>query len=93
MVITAVLMGLILALTGRWQRTTTRPFTPLLITLLIAVIGASYGPIDGFAMNPARDFGPKVLAWLAAGAMLAFTGGRDIFTSWCLLLALSLARL
>ena len=32
----------------------------------------------GFAMNPARDFGPKVFAWLAGWGNVAFTGGRDI---------------
>ncbi len=51
---------------------------PLLIGLLIAVIGASMGPLTGFAMNPARDFGPKVFAWLAGWGNVAFTGGRDI---------------
>ncbi len=29
-------------------------------------------------MNPARDFGPKVFAWLAGWGNVAFTGGRDI---------------
>ncbi|MCQ4052066.1 hypothetical protein FK514_29890, partial [Klebsiella pneumoniae] len=32
------------------------PLAPLLIGLLIAVIGASMGPLTGFALNPARDF-------------------------------------
>ncbi|MDU7304240.1 MAG: MIP/aquaporin family protein [Escherichia coli] len=54
------------------------PLAPLLIGLLIAVIGASMGPLTGFAMNPARDFGPKVFAWLAGWGNVAFTGGRDI---------------
>ncbi len=34
------------------------PLAPLLIGILVAVIGASTGPLTGFAMNPARDFGP-----------------------------------
>ena len=66
---------------------------PLLIGLLIAVIGASMGPLTGFAMNPARDFGPKVFAWLAGWGNVAFTGGRDIPYFLVPLLALSLARL
>lgn len=54
------------------------PLAPLLIGLLIAVIGASMGPLTGFAMNPARDIGPKAFAWLAGWGDVAFTGGKDI---------------
>ncbi len=50
---------------------------PLLIGLLIAVIGASMGPLTGFAMNPARDIGPKAFAGWRVGDV-AFTGGKDI---------------
>lgn len=56
MVITAILMGLILALTDDGNGVPRGPLAPLLIGLLIAVIGASMGPLTGFAMNPARDF-------------------------------------
>lgn len=62
MVITAILMGLIPALTDDGNGVPRGPLAPLLIGLLIAVIGASMGPLTGFAMNPARDFGPKVFA-------------------------------
>jgi glycerol uptake facilitator protein len=78
MVITAILMGVILALTDDGNGIPRGPLAPLLIGLLIAVIGASMGPLTGFAMNPARDFGPKLFAWLAGWGDVAFTGGRDI---------------
>lgn len=29
-------------------------------------------------MNPARDFGPKLMTFLAGWGEIAFTGGRDI---------------
>ena len=74
MVITAILMGLILALTDDGNGVPRGPLAPLLIGLLIAVIGASMGTLTGFAMNPARDFGPKVFAWLAGWGNVAFTG-------------------
>ncbi len=78
MVITAILMGVILALTDDGNGIPRGPLAPLLIGLLIAVIGASMGPLTGFAMNPARDFGPKMFAWLAGWGEVAFTGGKDI---------------
>ena len=78
MVITAVLMSLIMALTDDGNGVPRGPLAPLLIGLLVAVIGGSMGPLTGFALNPARDFGPKVFAWLAGWGNVAFTGGKDI---------------
>lgn len=78
LVITAVLMALIMALTDDGNGIPRGPLAPLLIGLLIAIIGAAMGPLTGFALNPARDFGPKIFAWLAGWGDIAFTGGRDI---------------
>jgi glycerol uptake facilitator protein len=78
MVITAVLMSLIMALTDDGNGVPRGPLAPLLIGLLVAVIGGSMGPLTGFALNPARDFGPKVFAWLAGWGNVAFTGGKEI---------------
>lgn len=76
-VITAVLMFTILALGDRHNGAPRGALNPLLIGLLIAVIGSSLGPLTGFAMNPARDFGPKLFAYFA-GWDYALSGGRDI---------------
>ncbi|MCP1628567.1 MIP family channel proteins [Citrobacter amalonaticus] len=77
-VITSILMGLIMALTDDGNGVPKGPLAPLLIGILVAVIGASTGPLTGFAMNPARDFGPKLFAWMAGWGDIAMTGGRDI---------------
>ncbi|MEG3132291.1 MIP/aquaporin family protein [Rouxiella sp. T17] len=77
-VITAVLMAMILALTDDGNGVPRGALAPLLIGLLIAVIGASMGPLTGFALNPARDFGPKLFAFFAGWGKVAFTGGREI---------------
>ncbi|EOI7493133.1 MIP/aquaporin family protein [Yersinia enterocolitica] len=77
-VITAILMCLILALTDDGNDIPRGPLAPLLIGILIAVIGGSMGPLTGFALNPARDFGPKLFAYFAGWGEVAFTGGRDI---------------
>lgn len=77
-VITAILLGMIMALTDDGNGLPRGPLAPLLIGLLIAVIGGAMGPLTGFAMNPARDFGPKLMTFLAGWGDVAFTGGRDI---------------
>lgn len=78
MVITAILMGLILALTDDGNGIPRGALAPVLIGLLIAVIGGSMGPLTGFALNPARDFGPKLFASLAGWREVAMTGARHI---------------
>ncbi|MBV6752451.1 aquaporin [Pseudomonas chlororaphis] len=77
-VITAILMGVIMSLTDDNNGLPNGPLAPLLIGLLIAVIGSAMGPLTGFAMNPARDFGPKLMTFLFGWGDIAFTGGRDI---------------
>ena len=77
-VITAILLAMIMAITDDGNGLPSGPLAPLLIGLLIAVIGGAMGPLTGFAMNPARDFGPKLMTFLAGWGDVAFTGGRDI---------------
>ncbi len=77
-VITAILLGMIMALTDDGNGLPRGPLAPLLIGLLIAVIGGAMGPLTGFAMNPARDFGPKLMTFFAGWGEVAFTGGREI---------------
>jgi glycerol uptake facilitator protein len=44
----------------------------LMIGLLVAAIGASAGYLEAWAINPARDFGPRLLAWFAGYDQAAF---------------------
>lgn len=76
--ITAVLMFAILAIGDDKNGAPRGAMGPLLIGLLIAVIGGSLGPLTGFAMNPARDFGPKLLTFFAGWDSIALTGAKDI---------------
>jgi len=77
-VITAILMCVIMSLTDDNNGLPRGPMAPLLIGLLIAVIGSAMGPLTGFAMNPARDFGPKLMTFFAGWGPMAFTGGREV---------------
>lgn len=78
LVITAILMFSILAITDDSNGVVNGAMSPLLIGLVVAIIGGSVGPLTGFAMNPARDFGPKLFTFFAGWDWVTFTGGRDI---------------
>lgn len=52
---------------------------PLLVGLAVAAIGMSYGANAGYAINPARDFGPRVFAWLAGWGDVALPGVGGYF--------------
>ncbi|CAA2930582.1 Glycerol uptake facilitator protein [Arsenophonus endosymbiont of Bemisia tabaci Q2] len=53
------------------------PLASLLIGILIALIDSSFAPLTGLALNPARDFGSKLIADLADWGDIALTGERD----------------
>lgn len=44
----------------------------LIIGLLVALIGASMGYLEAWAMNPARDFGPRLFCFFAGWGSSAF---------------------
>jgi glycerol uptake facilitator protein len=65
-ILTALLMLGIFAVTEEWN--TMAPMAnsgALIIGLLVALIGASAGYLEAWALNPARDFGPRLFAFLA----------------------------
>ncbi len=78
MIITAVLMAVIMALIDDRNGLPRGALAPLLIGVLIAVIGSATGPLTGFAMNPARDFGPRLMTFFAGWGADVFTAGRDL---------------
>jgi MIP family channel proteins len=49
---------------------------PVLVAGLVAVIGMSFGHNAGYAINPARDFGPRVFTALAGWGGEVFQAGN-----------------
>jgi len=75
---TAILLAMILALVDEHNGAARGALAPLLIGLSVATIGAIIGPLTGFALNPARDFGPRLFAFVAGWGSDALSGGLSI---------------
>jgi glycerol uptake facilitator protein len=75
---TALLLLLILAITD--ERNQPPSFaTPLVIGLVVVVIGMSFGGMHGYAINPARDFGPRLFTVVAGFQNNGLTDGTGSF--------------
>ncbi|KAJ7885116.1 putative aquaporin 4 [Mycena olivaceomarginata] len=59
---TAILVLVIVALTDKKSTTPPPALFPLVIFLVILGISSSLGMQTGFSLNPARDFGPRLLS-------------------------------
>src|SRR5580704_14766208 len=62
---TALLLMMIFAITDERNQPPGQ-LVPLLVGLVVVVIGMSFGGMHGYAINPARDFGPRLFT-VAAG--------------------------
>ncbi len=62
---TALLVGLILAITDPRNEPVSPGLQPVVIGLVVVAIGVSWGGMHGYAINPARDFGPRLFTWVA----------------------------
>jgi len=68
----ALLVGLIFAIVDARNQPVQANLNPLIIGFLIVAIGASFGLNTGYAINPARDFGPRLwIAIVSGGESLA----------------------
>jgi glycerol uptake facilitator len=57
---TAILMMVILAITDLRNTAPAANMAPFIVGLLVVGIGMAWGTNAGYAINPARDFGPRV---------------------------------
>ena len=76
---TALLLMLIFAITDDRNQPLAPGLGPILVGLVVVVIGMSFGGMQGYAINPARDFGPRLLTVLVGFRNNGLTDGGMIW--------------
>lgn len=76
---TALLILLIFALSDERNIPPAANLAPVLVGLLVVAIGMSFGAMHGYAINPARDFGPRLFTALAGFRDNGLTDGTNRF--------------
>ncbi len=71
---TAFLVGFIFAITDEYNAPVKSNLAPLIVGFIVVAIGMSFGANAGYAINPARDFGPRIFAWIQGWKSVAFPG-------------------
>jgi MIP family channel proteins len=74
---TALLLLLICALVDQDNFAPPARLAPLLIGLAVVVIGQTFGFNAGYAINPARDLGPRLFTFLAGWGAEVFRAGNS----------------
>ncbi|KAJ7594245.1 putative aquaporin 4 [Mycena floridula] len=86
MLATAVLLIAVLAITDRHNSPPPNGLLPLVLFLLLLGIGTSLGMETGYAINPARDAGPRLLTAMVGYGSQVFTF-RNHYWLWCPVIA------
>ncbi|ACU53820.1 MIP family channel protein [Acidimicrobium ferrooxidans DSM 10331] len=71
---TFFLLLFVLAITDATNSGPGSNMAPFLVGMAVAAIGMSFGTDAGYAINPARDFGPRLLTWFLGWGHNAFAG-------------------
>ena len=79
MIGTALLLLMILAITDERNQPPGANLTPALVGAVVVAIGMSFGGIHGYAINPARDFGPRLFTVVAGFKNNGLTDGTNAF--------------
>ena len=72
---TALLLGLILAITEPKNPFVPAALQPLMVALIVVAVGISWGGMHGYAINPARDLGPRLFVASAGFKNTGFADG------------------
>ena len=76
---TALLLLVIRAIGDARNNAPTGNMAPLFVGLLVVLIGMCFGLNAGYAINPARDLGPRLFTMIAGWGPGVFTAGNHWF--------------
>lgn len=71
---TALLVACIFAVIDEYNAPAKANLAPFIIGLVVVAIGISFGVNAGYAINPARDLGPRLFAWAQGWGKIAMPG-------------------
>ena len=74
---TALLLFLVMALTDENNLNAPSWLTPILVGSIVVAIGISFGGLHGYAINPARDLGPRLFTVVAGFKNNGLTDGAS----------------
>ncbi len=75
---TALLLLMIFAITDERNQPPAN-LGPIMVGLVVVVIGMAFGGMHGYAINPARDFGPRLFTVVAGFKNNGLTDGSNVF--------------
>ncbi|MEU3142872.1 MULTISPECIES: MIP/aquaporin family protein [unclassified Streptomyces] len=79
---TGILLLLICALIDMRNTAPMANLHPFLIGLVVTVIGLTFGTNAGYAINPARDFGPRLFTYFEGWGSIALPGSFQWFSGY-----------
>jgi glycerol uptake facilitator len=79
---TAFLVCFVFAVVDEFNQPVRANLAPLIIGFVVVAIGLSFGANAGYAINPARDFGPRLFAWIAGWGKIAIPGDYGNINSY-----------
>jgi glycerol uptake facilitator protein len=79
---TGLLVMLIFALIDTMNQPPRANLAPIAVGFIVMVIGISFGGNSGYAINPARDLGPRLWAWIEGYGKIAVPGDYGNINSY-----------
>src|SRR4029450_7620043 len=73
---TALLVAVIFGITDSRNSPAPAGLAPIVVGLLVVLIGATFGFNSGYAINPARDFGPRLFTFVGGWGAEVFRAGN-----------------
>jgi glycerol uptake facilitator protein len=64
----------VFAVTDEFNLPPGQNLAPVVVGFIVLAVGISFGANSGYAINPARDFGPRMFAWIAGWGKVAMPG-------------------